>query len=213
MVRRIRMLVLLVAVAVAATTAYQWVRWRVTLDVTRERLATLGREYEQLRETYNEAVRRTAVTELLVRDGSLWVSIRTAAGLHEQIPTPFNPSYEIYVDYVVVDGRLWIRRIFDEHTPPGEGLVIDPAWAMIDWDAPGVAHGKTVYRQLSEGRWVITVSGDGSLGLALRDDEQTTELSPPPPVRPFEPIAGNASAGADPIGPGDVVMHLLERGS
>ena len=213
MVRRIRTVVFLVAVAVATATAYQWLRGRIALDVTRDRLATLGREYEQLRRTYNEAVRRTAVTELLVRDGVLSVSIRTAQGVHEQIPTPFDPSYEIYVDYVVCDGRLWIRRVYDEQTAPGEGQVIDPAWAMIDWNAPGVAHGKTVYRQLSEGRWVITVSGDGSLGLALRDDDDITELSPPPPVRPFEPLDGESATGDKPIGPDEVVMHLLRKGS
>ena len=213
MVRRIRTVVFLVAVAVATATAYQWLRGRIALDVTRDRLATLGREYEQLRRTYNEAVRRTAVTELLVRDGVLSVSIRTAQGVHEQIPTPFDPSYEIYVDYVVCDGRLWIRRVYDEQTAPGEGQVIDPAWAMIDWNAPGVAHGKTVYRQLSEGRWVITVSGDGSLGLALRDDDDITELSPPPPVRPFEPLDGESATGDKPIRPDEVVMHLLRKGS
>ena len=212
MLRRFWAVVFLVVTVFAVTAAFQWVRSRVALDVTRGRLATLVQKHEQLRRTYNEAVRRTAVTELLVRDGSLSVTIRTAEGIEEQISTPYDPSYEIYVDYVVVDGRLWIRRVFDEQTPPSEGLLIDPAWAAIDWDAPGVAHGKTVYRQLSEGRWIITVSGDGSLGLALCDDDEATELSPPPAVRPYDTISGDKSTPTDDqIGAGDVVMHLLRR--
>src|SRR5690554_4211377 len=55
----------------------------------------LRQSYEQLRQTYNEAVAKTAVTELVVEDGTLCVTIRTAEGVDRTIPTPFDPSKEI----------------------------------------------------------------------------------------------------------------------
>ena len=69
-------------------------------------LESLARDYSALRETYNEAVRKSVVTELLVKNGTLCVVVRNAAGERETIETPFDPSREIYVDYVLVDGRL-----------------------------------------------------------------------------------------------------------
>jgi hypothetical protein len=178
---------LVLVLGVAAYTGYRLLRSAIQVDVYRTRLVELRRDYAGLKDQYNEAVRRTAVTELQVQDGKLTVSIRTAAGEIETLETPFDPTLEIYVDYVVVDGRLWIRRVFDEKTPPGEGLLVDPKWMDVDWDAAGASHGKATYRQLGDGRWVVTVTGDGSLGLA-RPERATVELSPPPPIREFEPI-------------------------
>ncbi len=156
-------------------------------DALQERHADLQRVHEDLRNTYNEAIAKTAVTELLVEDGTLCVTIRTAEGVDRTIPTPFNPAKEIYVDYVVLDGRLWIRRVFDQDTPPGRGLVIDPTQADVDWSDPRLRHGNAVYRSLSEGRWIVTVTGDGSLGL-VKSDDAIPSLSPPPPVRDYEPL-------------------------
>jgi len=99
-----------------------------------------------------------------------------------EIPTSFNPEGEIYIDYVVVGGRLWIRRVFDAQTPPAEGLVIDPHVAEIDWSGDTVNVGKAVYRRLDEGRWVVTVTGNGSLGLAPAEGDAPA-LTPPPIVR------------------------------
>ena len=48
---------------------------RVAADIYRQRLTALGADYEALRGRYNEAVRKTAVTELLVKDGSLSVDL------------------------------------------------------------------------------------------------------------------------------------------
>src|SRR5262249_20783722 len=118
----------------------------------------------------------------------LSVAIRDAAGAARVIETPFDPSHEIYVDYAVLDGRLWIRRVFDDRTPPGEGVLVDPQLAQVDWDARGGAYGKATYRSLGPGRWVVSVSGDGSLGLVRVPDGEPTELAPPPPVRSYEPV-------------------------
>jgi hypothetical protein len=94
------------------------------------------------------------------------VAIRDASGAVRTIETPFDPSREIYVDFVVLDGRLWIRRVFDDRTPPEQGVLIDPALAEIDWSEDEAAHGKATYRALGPGRWIVSVTGDGSLGLA-----------------------------------------------
>src|SRR5690606_19499101 len=113
---------LLVLLTVAgAMVGYRLVESKITADIYRDRLVTLSEDYETLRRTYNEAVRRTAVTELLVEGDTVCVVIRTAAGVLRKIATPYSPDSEVYVDYVVVDGRLWIRRVFDAHTPPEQG--------------------------------------------------------------------------------------------
>jgi hypothetical protein len=185
---RLLSLALLVLVALAAFAAVRLLEASLAADVYRERLMELSADYEQLRGRYNEAVRRTAVTELVVADGKLSVVIRTAAGELKSFESPFDPSREIYVDYVVRDGRLWIRRIFDDRTPPGKGLSIDPHIIDVDWETAGEGFGKAAYRALGEGRWVVDVTGDGSLGLARRDPEEVVELAPAPPVREYQPI-------------------------
>ncbi|MFU8828498.1 MAG: hypothetical protein ACNA8P_03585, partial [Phycisphaerales bacterium] len=137
----------------------------------------------------NSAVRRTAVTELLVNGDRLSIRIRTADGQTHTLPTPYDPRGEIYVDYVVVDGRLWVRRVFDSETPPSRALVIDPSFQTVDWSSVRARHGKAIYRALSDGRWVITVTGDGSLG--LERTEPGADLAPlafAPEIRDFETI-------------------------
>jgi hypothetical protein len=211
MTARIASLALVVVLAIAGYSAYRLVLGSVEVDVYRERLSELGRDYASLREQYNRAVRRTAVTELVVRDGTLSVSIRTAEGELKTLESPFDPSLEVYVDYVIVDGRLWIRRVFDARTPPGEGMVIDPAFADVDWNVAKAAHGKAAYRPLHEGRWVITVTGDGSLGLAPRHESDLVELSGPPPVRRYEPVETEVRAALGRLTPGEVLRSLARH--
>jgi hypothetical protein len=191
---RVLTLVLLLLVAAAAFATYRLLEASLAADVYRERLALLSRDYEQLRGQYNDAVRRTAVTELRVEDGKLSVVVRTAAGELRSFETPYDPSREIYVDYVVLDGRLWIRRLFDDRTPPGDGMTIDPQLVDIDWQAIEAGHGKAAYRALGAGRWVVDVTGDGSLGLARRDPEASVELAPAPPIREFQPLDDEVAA-------------------
>ena len=195
----------------AATVGYRLVRSRIAVHVYRDRLESLSQEYEQLRGTYNQAVARTAVTELLVKDGALQVVVRTAEGRLKQIDTPFDPSREIYVDYVILDGRLWIRRVFDAQTPPERGVLVDPGIATVQWERLASGHGKAVYRSLSEGRWVVTVTGDGSLGLAKAEEGSPPALlSPPPEIRDFDQIDQDVRASVDRIGPGEVLRSLVD---
>lgn len=200
---------LTVAGAAALLLGVRLVRSDVTSEVYRARLGELTDDYNALRAEYNSAVARTVVTELIVEDGALTVRVRTAAGEEKLIPAPFDPRGEIYVDYAVVDGRLWIRRVFDAATAPASGLVIDPALAEIDFDAPGVRVGKAVYRTLGEGRWIISVTGDGSLGLTRAPDAAPPELAPAPEVRDFDEIKEEARREARGVGLVDALRALF----
>lgn len=212
MIARLLSLLLLLVLGGTGWLGFRLLEARLAADVYRVRLAELVESYREVRAQYNEAVLATAVTELLVADGRIEVLIRTAEGVLETISTPFNPSRELYVDYVVLNDRLWIRRVFDEETPPGDGVVVDPALIKIDWQAEGASHGKAAYRQLDPGRWVVTVTGDGSLGLARREQEEEVTLSPPPPVREYPQIEDRVRRDILELGPRAIFEKLLDNG-
>jgi hypothetical protein len=211
MVRALLLTALAAILAVTALAGYQLLRIGLAADAYRIRLEETVRDYEALRGQYNQAVRRTAVTELVVEDGKLAVAVRDAGGSIRTIETPFDPSREIYVDFVVLDGRLWIRRVFDDRTPPEQGVLVDPALAQIDWNEEQAAYGKATYRALSAGRWVVSVTGDGSLGLTRGRDDMRTELAPPPPVRSYPPIEAALEDTLRELGPAEVLRALAQR--
>ncbi|MCC7145801.1 MAG: hypothetical protein IT443_05090 [Phycisphaeraceae bacterium] len=200
---------LLAVVVLLLAGGYYFLSYRIAADIYRERLKEVVRQRDELRLLYNEAVRRTAVTELIVAEGKLSVAIRMLDGAEKIIPTPFDPSGEIYVDFAVRDNRLWIRRIFDARTPPLQGIVIDPELGKVDWDAPGHAYGKAVYRSLSQGRWVVTVTGDGSLGLAKRLEGESADLVPAPAVKDYPQIEQEIQGELETISPLDVLERML----
>jgi hypothetical protein len=180
-------------VTLALLTAILMALWafgraRLTAAVYAQRLEALGADYERLRQDYNRAVSRTAVTELRVSEDAVTVVIRTADGVTREFPTACRPDQEVYADYVVLDGRLWIRRVFDAATAPAAGTLIDPALAGVPWEADEATVGKAVYRKLTEGRWLVTVTGNGSLGLERARREAVVQLSPTPPVADFEAV-------------------------
>lgn len=186
----------------AGLMGYRFVRADLAAHVYRERLAGLAQDYEALRSTYNDAIRRAAVTELVVKDGKLAVRVVNDEGVVREIPTPYDPAREIFVDFIVVDQRLWIRRVFDARTPPTQAIVINPEFTDIDWDSPQTAYGKAVYRKLDEGRWVVSVSGDGSLSLGRA--EGPTRLSNAPKLKDYAQAEADAKASAEAIGLRDV---------
>ena len=202
---------LVVVLGVAAVAAYRVLESQLAADIYRERLVELKHDYSILRIQYNQVVRKTAVTELWVQDGLLSVSIRTVDGVTRTLPTPFDPGKEIYVDYVVLRGRLWIRRIFDQATPPDAGMLIDPELSDVDWQAEGASVGKAAYRELTEGRWIVTVTGDGSLGLTRRPDDETLELSPPPVVRDYAPVDEQVEAALRELGAEEILRTIARR--
>jgi hypothetical protein len=199
------------AAALGGLAAWRLLESDVEARVYRARLEALVSDYESLRDRYNEAVRRTAVTELRVADGKLSAVVRDASGVERVIETPYDPSREIYVDFAILNGRLWIRRLFDGRTPPEQGLLIDPGLAEVDWNADPEAYGKAAYRSLGEGRWVVSVTGDGSLGLAAWQDDGLPELSPPPPVRAYEPLEESVDARLQTIRPEEALRALAAR--
>lgn len=188
----------------AGYLGYRVMRGEIAAAVYRDRLASLAKDYESLRGRYNEAVRRTAVTELVVKDGHVTVEVRDQSGEVRRIETALDPAREVYVDYAVVGGRLLIRRVFDARTPPDQGLVIDPKIASVDWDSPEASHGKAVYRTLAEGRWTISVTGNGALGLVRSETGQPAILADAPPLRGYEQELTEVDAQLDGIGWGDV---------
>lgn len=200
-------------VGVAGVAGYRVVHDRLVTEVYRQRLQDTAAELDDLRMQYNRAVRRAAVTELLVQGDTLSVVIRTPAGVLKQVETAVDPRREVYVDYVVKDGRLWVRRVFDDRTAPERATVIDPSLVDLDWDAAGLEHGKAVYRRLSEGRWLVTVTGSGSLGLRRVGDAEALDLDAAPLIEPFEPIDEAARRDVEAIGVGDVVGAIFGWGA
>ena len=202
----------LVLVAVIAGVAYRLALSRVEVGIYRDRLMGLSEEYESLRSRYNEAVARTAVTELIVKDGRLSLVIRTIQGVERVIDTPFDPRREVYCDYVVLDGRLWIRRVYDSHTAPRDGLVVDKELQDVNWNDPAARYGKAVYRSLEEGRWVVTVTGDGSLALVKVEPKAQVTLSGPPPVRDYEQLKKQVDDSLAKVTPGEVLKRVISPG-
>lgn len=202
----------LTLLCVIAVVGYRLASSKVELEVYRDRLISLSGEYESLRAMYNEAVRKTAVTELIVKDGHLSVAIRTLEGVDRVIDTPYDPSREIYCDYVLMDGRLWIRRVYDAHTPPRQGLLIDHALETVNWGDPAARYGNAVYRSLDEGRWVVTVTGDGSLGLAKVASKAEVRLSGPPPVRDYEELLKQIDDSLAEVTTAEVLKRMIVSG-
>ncbi|MEM1097534.1 MAG: hypothetical protein AAGH92_01975 [Planctomycetota bacterium] len=189
---------------------YQVAKDSVTASIYRDRLVALQEQHRALTDRYNAAVTRAAVTELVVADAAVAVVVRGHDGVLERIDTPFSAEDEVFIDYAVLDGKLWIRRVFDEHTPPRDGTLIDPALAKIDWDDARAEHGKIAYRSLTDGRWVVSVSGDGSVGLKKVNEDTTVELVSKPDVEEFSPVT-EAEADAAKVGVGDVISHMFSN--
>jgi len=192
----------------AGVLGYQLLRNGVAADVYHDRLVALNDDHNELITQYNQAVTRTAVTELLVENGTVCVNVRTADGQVETHPVDANPAHPIYVDYVVKDSRLLIRRVFDSRSVPDDAGVIDSALLNLDWTDPTVKHGQAIYRKLTDGRWIVTVSGDGSLALAKVDPNIDVKLLPAPTVHEFDPVEATQKA-IQQITPADVFGRFL----
>jgi hypothetical protein len=206
---RVIALVTVLVLGLAIYAGYRLARAHARAEVYRARLDELATQHQALRGRYNQAVERTAVTELVVNDGKLSVVVVTAEHEIRRIDTPFDPNSEIHVDFVVIDGRLWIRRIHDSDTPASKGLLIDPALASIDW-SDDARRGLAIYRPLGEGRWVVSVSGNGALTLESAPPKERTQLSAGAPVDDYPTIADEAAgASADDIGVIDTLKALL----
>ncbi|MGC9451193.1 MAG: hypothetical protein ACP5I4_07060 [Oceanipulchritudo sp.] len=181
-----------------------WLREEVTTSIYRQKLEAVAEEYAALRDQYNQVVRESAITELEATEDSLSILIRTGDGQIRRIPTPFDPAREIYVDYLVGNGRIWIRRIFDQATPPEKAMVIDPLWDQIEWRTSGPQYGKAIYRSLEPGIWAISVSGNGALDLKRVAESRQELLQASPRVRSYEEIRLSLDREVESIGFADI---------
>ncbi len=207
---RVLAVLLLFFIAALAALGYRVARDHVAADVYLARYSQLNDEHNTLIQQYNTAVTRTAVTELVVNDGRVKVNVRTADNRVESHDIDADPAHAIYVDYVVKDGRLLIRRVFDSKSAPDDAGVIDSELLDIDWSDPAVRHGKAIYRELTDGRWIVTVSGDGSLALAQVAEDVDVQLLQAPEVREYDPVEETRRA-IQQIRPGDVLRRLFGR--
>lgn len=190
--------------ACVLVSGFFWLREEVTSQIYRNKLEAMAAEYAELADRYNHAVRQSAITELEVTTDTVAVLIRTIDGEVKRIPTPYNPREEIFVDYLVGNGRIWIRRVFDAGTAPQDGLVIDPVWEVVDWADTNLSYGKVVYRALAPGIWSIQVSGNGALSLEPATGSHPEALAAAPEIRSFEEIQLSLDAEVQSISMGDL---------
>ncbi len=197
------------AVGLVSVVGMRFAKSDAANEVYQSRLRDLSTDYESLATQYNQAVRQTAITELVVKDRSITVQIRTIEGTAETIETSCDADKEIYVDFALIEGRLWIRRVFDADTPPSQATIINPKLANVDWNAEGALVGQAVYRQLDEGRWVVNAAGDGALALTKVPDDQVVNLSPPPTIKAYEEIQSQVDEELDKVTWRDVIATVL----
>lgn len=202
---------IVVLALLTAVLAALWAfgRARLTADAYALRLEALCADYERLRQDYNRAISRTAVTELRVSGKDVSVIVRTADGVAREVKTGCRADREVYVDYVVLGGRLWIRRVFDAATAPEAGTLVDPALAGVPWGMDNTAVGKAVYRRLDEGRWVVTVTGNGSLGLEPAPATGEVALAVAPPVVDFPAVQEAVRTAQSGISWGELLRAAL----
>tara|TARA_R110002073_G_scaffold118918_1_gene258679 strand:- start:593710 stop:594363 length:654 start_codon:yes stop_codon:yes gene_type:complete len=200
---------IIAAVGLVSVVGMRFAKADAANEVYQSRLRDLSTNYESLAAQYNQAVRQTAITELVVKDRSITVQIRTIEGTAETIETSCDADKEIYVDFALIEGRLWIRRVFDADTPPSQATIINPKLANVDWNAEGALVGQAVYRQLDEGRWVVNAAGDGALALTKVPDDQVVNLSPPPTIKAYEEIQSQVDEELDKVTWRDVIATVL----
>ncbi|MFG0246750.1 MAG: hypothetical protein ACF8MF_11950 [Phycisphaerales bacterium JB052] len=197
------------ATVVIAVVGLRFAKADAANAVYKSRLQDISSEYETLRTHYNNAVRQTAVTELVVQDRSVTVQVRTIEGTVETIETDANADKEIYVDFALIEGRLWIRRVFDADTPPSRATLINPKLAHVDWNNENALVGQAVYRQLGEGRWVVNTTGDGALALSQVPEDQIINLAPPPEIGSFDELQSQIDDEVEKVSWRDIFAAVL----
>lgn len=216
MANRLFLPITIIVLAAAGVAGYQWARASVAQDIYRGRLADLQQDYQHLARQYNQAITPRPVTELLIEDGIVCLAVRKGDGELVRIQTDFDiRENQVYVDYLVVDQRLLIRRAFEFHqtnaVPPDKVVYIDKELLEVDWDPQRIPFGKALScSKLEDGRYIISVTGDGSLGLKPIGEDEPVLLATHPPVKEFEPVDEAANAEVDAIGLGDVWRHLTD---
>ncbi|MEM6750519.1 MAG: hypothetical protein AAF612_08615 [Planctomycetota bacterium] len=201
--------VLLPIAAVAGLGLSTGGRAAVEAEVYKDRLRETNARYRDLAGRYTKVVKRSAVTELDVSSESIDVIFRTPHGEVRRVATPYRPGDEVYVDFALLDGRLMIRRVFENRTAPADGVVLDEALRELDWDGQGIVRGQAVSSVVTEGRWVVSTTGNGALDIALVGPLERSELVSAPLVEPGEPLEDQPLTDPESIGVFEVVRRLL----
>ncbi len=203
--------VFLAGVGAVGYTGMELARSQMAEDIYRTRLSALSEDYAKLRDQYERALRETVVTELEVKGEALNVRYLRGDGEVVTIPTNLNTEKEIFIDFYVAGNRVGIRRLFDSSLPADSALVLDEPWDTMAKDAPPASFGRTVYRRLDQGRWVVTMTGNGSLGLTRSPHDGRGHLAAPPTlVNPEAPLREGDEA-VEEISLGDVVGWLMGK--
>ena len=142
--------------------------------------------FNELKSRYNEVLARTIITELKVENNKCSVILKNSEGVLAEIPVEVNLGKEVFVDYIYFDNRLFIRRVFDSGTAPERAADILALQnvrgflpAAIDWSDPKFRSGKSIYRKLTDGSWMITVTGGGALDIDRKENIPHLEFISP----------------------------------
>ena len=142
--------------------------------------------FNELKSRYNEVLARTVITELKVENNKCSVILKNSEGVLAEIPVEVNLGKEVFVDYICFDNRLFIRRVFDSGTAPERAADILALQnvrgflpAAIDWSDPKFRSGKSIYRKLADGTWMITVTGGGALDIDRKENIPHLEFISP----------------------------------
>jgi len=88
-------------------------------------------------------------------------------------------------------------------------MVIDPVMGDIEWTEED--YGLAVYRPLTEGRWVISVTGGGALGLRhMPLEDEPPALAATPPVRSYDEMREEIDAQVGSISLKDIWRRIVE---
>jgi hypothetical protein len=214
--RWLRVAGLVGVIALCGVALWRQSRGNIVAGIYRQRLEQLSADYQQLRGQYNEAVRKTAVTELVVSGGQVSVVVRTAAGIVETIPTNLDANQEVHVEYLVLDGKLWIRRVYTLSDPDSAGqaaasvATINPSLASPPWSTDPNLKGLSIFRKnLSPGRSVVTTTGNAALDLRKLPEGQSSRLASPPPVRDFPAMEAQIRDEVARLGVIDIARNIL----
>ena len=214
--RWLRAVTLVGVIAICAVALWRQSRGNIVAGIYRQRLEEVSARYQELRGQYNEVVRKTAVTELVVDGGRVSVVVRTAAGIVETIPTHLNADQEVHVEYLVLDGKLWIRRVYTLSDPDSAGqaaasvAMINPSLAQPPWSTDSTLKGLSVFRKnLTPGRWVVTTTGNAALDLKKLPEGQCSQLASPPPVRDFPAMEAQIRDEVARLGVMDIARNIL----
>lgn len=212
MMRRLGHVMFVGVLALALLLGYNFARSTIAADFYRDRFHDELRRNEALRQSFNEVVRKNVVTELVVNeDDSVCVVFVDGNNEEKIVPTPFKKGAVVYVDFMMNDGRLYLRRLFDEKTAPADALVIDPQLQTVKTQPDSELFGNAPYARLNQrGRWVVNATHNGALELKKADDTAPREpIVRNLQVRDYKEIERDVNSKADEIGPQDVLNSLF----